>query len=367
MAKTLLWLTENYPPQRGGMAQSCDRIIDGLRKAGLTIHIVHFTTRKKGYVTDKQLDGTYMAVPFDENEAHTLNRCWATIKHIKDIDNVVCFGGYLPMLAAPVYAKWLKVKLTVLLRGNDFDQSLFTPRKRIILEDALKSSSQIATVSGEKKTKIDLLYPGLNVTFTPNGIDTSNWAATSSELDFTAKWRAEHCPDKICIGLFGDLKAKKGVSFFLESMKVVDTTQLHLLLIGELGEELQEQLAIAGCSYTHIDFLDRYQLLPFYLCCDAMAIPSFYDGMPNVLLEAGALGIPVIGSDVDGMADVLVDEENGLLFEAANTHDCRKALYRFLQMSQEARTTLGANLKSTIHSKFEAAHETQHYLTLFKN
>ncbi|MFN3315646.1 MAG: hypothetical protein ACK40K_02455, partial [Raineya sp.] len=39
----VLWLTENYPPNRGGMAQSCDRIVFNLRKNSVEIHLLHLT------------------------------------------------------------------------------------------------------------------------------------------------------------------------------------------------------------------------------------------------------------------------------------------------------------------------------------
>ena len=37
-----LWLTETYPPSRGGMAQSCDRIVRGLRRRGVLVDVLHF-------------------------------------------------------------------------------------------------------------------------------------------------------------------------------------------------------------------------------------------------------------------------------------------------------------------------------------
>ena len=46
-----------------------------------------------------------------------------------------------------------------------------------------------------------------------------------------------------------------------------------------------------------------------------MAIPSFYDGLPNVLVEAAALGVPMVASRAGGMADVLEDGETAFLFD----------------------------------------------------
>ena len=72
--------------------------------------------------------------------------------------------------------------------------------------------------------------------------------------------------------------------------------QIHLLMVGEVSPEISDWLAVEDCdiTYTEVPFVQREQLIPYYLSCDCVAIPSFYDGTPNVLLEAGALGVPVL-------------------------------------------------------------------------
>lgn len=367
MSRRILWLTENYPPQRGGMAQSCDRIVDQLRQRGHTVDVLHFTAHDKPLQKIQQLNGWCASVPFDESESHTLNYAWEFIKQ-QQVDALVCFGGYLPMLAAPIYAQWLNVPLVTLIRGNDFDHAIFTPRKRDMLRDALLAAHTVGAVSMDKVKKIKQLYPAVNVCFTPNGIDFSQWTPASSEQALASQWRQDHLENKLCIGLFGQLKKKKGVLFLLEALhqsSLLD--RLHFLLIGELTEDVNQLLVNYNIAYTHYSFLDRYELLKYYLCCDALAIPSFYDGMPNVLLEAGALGIPVLATDVDGMRDVIKDRESGLLFAPGNAGGCRQVFYDFTQGTSHWRKALGLKLKETIASKYSVEHETEFYDKLFKD
>jgi glycogen synthase len=365
MKKRMLWLTENYPPQRGGMAQSCDRLIHHLRNAGYTIDILHFTNQGKAFQWIQQLNWRYTAAPFEESESHTLNRVWECIKD-QPCDAIVCFGGYLPMLAAPIFSKWLGLPLITLLRGNDFDTSIFTPRKRDVLKDALEASAMVCTVSTDKMEKIKKLYPHVNVCYIPNGIDLADWKATPSEEQFAQEWRRQH-HEKICVGIFGQLKAKKGVQFLLDSLTGSETLkQLHFLMVGELSEEIQTMLTQHEVSHTLHPFLDRFQLLKYYLCCHVVAIPSFYDGMPNVLLEAGALGVPVIASAVDGMKDVLTNKVNGLLFPSGNAAACRKAFHDLVNLSAQERAQLGINLKTIIESAYTVQHETHQYDQLCK-
>ena len=75
---------------------------------------------------------------------------------------------------------------------------------------------------------------------------------------------------------------------------------------------------------------------------DVLVLPSVLpEGMPMVLLEAMSAGVPVVGSKVDGIVDVIRHEHNGLLAEAANPHSLSEQLLRILngELSWEALRT----------------------------
>lgn len=363
---SILWLTENYPPQRGGMAQSCDRIVDQLRKLGYTINVLHFTNRSTPFQVTQQRNGWYAVVPFEDSEAHTLNVTWEFIRQ-KSISAMVCFGGYLPMLAAPVFSKWLSVPLLTLVRGNDFDSAVFTPRKRDMMRDVLEASRVVSVVSKDKVEKIKKLYPHVNVHYIPNGIDIETWNPTPSEIVFAERWRKEKSEHKVCIGLFGQLKAKKGVRFLFDALRQTEVLErVHFLMIGEVTEETGQLIDSHEFTITSFPFLDRYELLKYYLCCDGIAIPSFYDGMPNVLLEAGALGIPVIASNTGGMKDIITDWQNGMVFTPGDASTCRKSFFDFVNLSGDSRAALGAQLKNKIHTQYTVQLETKRYDELLK-
>lgn len=357
----ICFLTENYPPQRGGMSQSCDRIVDGLRKKDYVIDVVHFTNRTGTIKTTQQINGVYVSVPFEDSEAHTLNLTWIYLEK-QTYDLLICFGGYLPVLAAPVYTKWMGVPLITMLRGNDFDAAIFTPRKRDLLQDALLASSHVCVISRDKKQKLSRLFPDIRVSYIPNGIALNSWHPSPSEISMANTWRAQHANDKICIGVFGQLKAKKGLDLLLRSLLSLERNhEFHLLLIGEIGDEMQEALTSSALSFSHYPFMDRYELIKYYLCCDAVAIPSYYDGMPNVLLEACALSIPVLAAKIDGMKDVMHGITDELLFEPGDYKDCQYVLSTFLNAPVIQRLKWGSDLKNVIETKFTNQHETDAY------
>jgi glycogen synthase len=346
-----LWLTETYPPSRGGMAQSCDRIVRGLRRRGVIVDVLHFSPRAAGrpWTIEQQAGGRYLACPVDEDPAHAMNRAWSTLtadRATREITHLIAFGGSRPIAAGPVYAAWLHVPLLTLIRGNDFDAAVFSPRRRPILDEAISRSALVCAVSQDKVDKIAAMHPEVAVRRIPNGIDLRDWSFAPSDGQRARAWRdSSVAPGRRVLGLFGQLKAKKGGLLLLESLRrsgVADA--FHLLIAGWIEPEMEGWLATHGdtLTYTELPFLDRFELLPWYAACDWLAIPSFYDGMPNVLVEAMALGIPLLASRTGGMADVLEHGRTALLFDPGDDAGCGWALQQAAALDERTRKAMGA-------------------------
>ncbi|AEV84126.1 Glycogen synthase [Actinoplanes sp. SE50] len=352
----LLWVTENYPPSPGGMANSCDRIVRGLRRAGVVVDVVHLSRRAgAGRITPEQ-GGRLITVPLGEDAEHALRMLWTSLEAAA-YTHVVAFGGTYPLLAAPVYAAWSGKPLITLLRGNDFDTGMFSLRRQPVVREALRSSAHVCVVASSTAPLVSALAPGVPVTWVANGIDADEWQVLPSESRKAAAWRAEHVTDgRRTIGLIGQLKNKKGVRLLLDAL-APGRHDFHLILAGDL----EPGMPLDGHPHTILPFQDRYQLLTVYASCDVIALPSFYDGLPNVALEAAALGIPLLASDAGGLAD-LVDETIGFRFRAGDPHGCRSALHRAAEATDEQLGALGEAAARRVRERFGIARETDGYL-----
>lgn len=364
-----LVLTENYPPDRGGMAQSCDRIVRSLRATGLPVDVAHLGRREHRSRLERQEGGVLLTAPFDDDPSHAINLLWNELSRLPDRpSHVVAFGGTTPILAGPAVAAWLGVPLVTLLRGNDFDTGLFSLRRGWVLRDALERSAAVATVTRDHQRKVAALFPAADVRFIPNGLDPAEWTLVPHDLERAAGWRAEHVSEgRRVLGMFGHLKQKKGGAFFLDALRRASVDgQLHLLIVGDAEPEMIAHLQSieSAVPWTHVPFVDRFELLPFYAACDAVVIPSLYDGMPNVLLEAGALGVPPVASTAGGMADLLTGGENSLTFPPGDVHECRRALVEAASLPLEALRRMGGRLRATILGDFRHDHEVSRYLKL---
>lgn len=351
------------------MAQSCDRIVQSLREAGIIIDVVHFTNRRAPFHLEQKEQGTYLACPLHEDPAHILNRLWNYLSHAPNHwTHLVAFGGFLPTLGAPVFRRWLNLPLILLLRGNDVDLSMFSPRKRPMLMDAVLAAEKVCVVTKEHQEKLDCLWPQSSIDYIPNGIDLRTWVALDSDRQRAALWKQQTVTgNRRVLGVFGQLKEKKGFIFLLESLRLSGISeQVHLLVVGEIAPEAKELLAEQASSYTVLPFMDRFELMAYYPACDAIAIPSFYDGMPNVLLEAGALGIPFIASNTAGMKDVLTSGKHGFVFETGNQHACADVLHQWIHTGTEQMLEMGTSCQHLIQENYTHVQETRRYLELFR-
>lgn len=356
-------MTENYYPDRGGMSESCDRITYFLRKSGVTLHIFHFTNRIQPFFTEKILkNGSYTSLPLGNDLEHSYNLIKIHLEDFlksKKIDAIVAFGGIHPVFLGPIFSDFFQIPLLTFFRGNDFDTSIFSHRKRESVLHCIKKSKLILVNSRTKQRYISNLNPESDVAFVPNGIDIKNWNATPGDLESSKGIRKEFPDSNPILGLFGQLKTKKGVPFFLESVLSIQKQAFSFLIIGELDEEIESIFISNHLSYKKLTFSKRESLVPYYLSCDAIALPSYYEGMPNVLIEASALGIPTIGSSVDGISDFFEDFEIHFLFKPGDRETCKTALLRFIQSEKTVLSKLSEKLKSKIRAEHTAEKEAE--------
>jgi glycosyltransferase involved in cell wall biosynthesis len=203
-----------------------------------------------------------------------------------------------------------------------------------------------------------------------NGIDFELWSATEADRARGQRWREANVePQRRVIGLFGDLKAKKGSLFFLQSLLRSGFAEaFHLLFIGEMEQGLRERLeGESGVAFTQMAATDRLDLLPYYTAADLIALPSHYDGFPNVLIEALALGRPLLASRTGGMADVLTEGETAFLFEPGDEDGCRAALRRAAEVDAITLQKMGERGERVARERCDAKSETKRYLEVLQS
>jgi len=103
---------------------------------------------------------------------------------------------------------------------------------------------------------------------------------------------------------------------------------------------------------------------PFIRQSSCVVLPSYREGMPRVLLEAAAMGKPVITTDAPGCRDAVLDGETGLTCRVADADDLARAMRQFMGLSREARAEMGRRGRAFVEERFDEQVVIDRYLAL---
>ena len=99
------------------------------------------------------------------------------------------------------------------------------------------------------------------------------------------------------------------------------------------------------------------ELAALYSACDYVAIPSGFDGMPNVLLEAMACGVVPIVSDAGALGEVIAEGDTGFVFRAGNRDAAGDATARALALDDTGLCAMSERVRRNVSEKFTVTRE----------
>jgi len=175
----------------------------------------------------------------------------------------------------------------------------------------------------------------------PNGIDLARFEG----LD-----RKEH--EGFVVVTVARLEKVKGIEYLIKAFSRCDLLgRSHLLIIGDGSERKNlESLSVKLGLTGKVKFLGQIpnERIPAYLmCADCFCLPSLKEGFGIAILEAQAAGIPVIGTKVGGILDLIEDGKTGILVEPKNPEAIAQAVMK-ISSEPEMASHLVQNAKNNL-------------------
>jgi glycosyltransferase involved in cell wall biosynthesis len=189
-----------------------------------------------------------------------------------------------------------------------------------------------------------------------NGIDTRQYTRRRTPRE--AKELLGLPRDRLVIGAIGRLSAEKGFDLLLHAaQRVLAQGQDVAILIAGEGDEKPRLAALA----QELGLGERVRLLgyctdtcPIYEAMDVYALSSLREGLPNVLLEALAMEVPIVATRVAGVPRLLTERENGLLVAPGSVDELARALTE-LCANEALRQNLRENGRRTVEARYSFA------------
>jgi glycosyltransferase involved in cell wall biosynthesis len=246
-------------------------------------------------------------------------------------------------------------------RPKDFSNAAWK-RKSHAYRDLSQTRNRIVTPSRwlANEVRRSSLMSNLEVEVIPYGLDTEVFQprdrlqarqmlgvpADAHVLLFVAQWLAD---------------SYKGMATLVEALaKLKDDRKLFLLVLGR-GEAV-EKSQIPSRFLGSITEDERLSFV--YSAADLFLLPSLEDNFPNTALEALACGLPVVGSKVGGIPEIVREGETGILFGRGHAEALAQAIQRVLPEHEQLRR-MSANCRNTVLKEYTLEIQAQRYLDLY--
>ena len=197
-----------------------------------------------------------------------------------------------------------------------------------------------------------------------NGINTTFFSpAQVSEIEkITLREKLNIQPDDFVFVFVGRIVSDKGINELIKAFSELKTaennelTGIKLLLVGGLESDLDplnpETLAEINQNKDIISVGFQQDVRPFFAISDALAFPSYREGFPNVVMQAGAMGLPSIVSDINGCNEIIVEGKNGLIIPPKNVEKLKEKMLT-LARDKNLYIKLKENSRRMIKNRYE--------------
>ncbi|KAG1170807.1 hypothetical protein G6F70_007456 [Rhizopus microsporus] len=319
-------ITENFFPKVDGVTRTLARLLEHLSLTGHQAIVLGPETNMKSYA-NAELVGTF-GIPFFAYPELKLNfwRPGLTQKllefqpdviHLVDPVFLGAFGlavvrYYLPHV--PIVSSY-HTNLAVYCDhfGYGFFSSIMWKWNHYC-----HSFSQYVACPSPSTRSILYQHGFEHVRLWPRGVDISLFSTSRRSDQLRSKWTEDK--DKIVILYVGRLSYEKNIHLVLDAYQHMDHKTCHLVLVGHgpSFHDIEKRCVSSNIPVTLTGYLQGKELAEAYASADVFAFPSSTETFGQVVLEAMASGLPVVGLNAEGVRDLVDHGSTGLLLDTTN-------------------------------------------------
>jgi glycosyltransferase involved in cell wall biosynthesis len=302
------------------------------------------------FATQEGIGAYAVEMPRRISPVHDLIAVWRIMRVIRQVRPHIVHahtpkGGLLGMIAA-----WLARVPVRVYHMHGVPLSTATGYNRILLTWTERLSCGLAhkvlcvspslrdlAIELQLSTPEKMFVPALG---TINGVDAESLfnPARVSDSRVAIRQRLGIPAQAVVIGFVGRLVRDKGVIELAEAWSLVREAvpEAHLLIIGEpeprdpVPEAILSQLQADDRVHMVGFVADLADMPPYYTAMDMLVLPTYREGFGNVLLEAAAMGLPVVATRVTGCVDAVVEGVTGTLVPVGDSDSLARAIRAYL-------------------------------------
>ena len=275
--------------------------------------------------------------------------------------------GYKGHLIAWVMRRLLPLRWIGMTHGWTNENAKVRAYNR--LEKALlKSADHVISVSPQLAAEMRRVRgPEAPVSLVLNAVDADSIRGEGTAGEIRSHYIGDK-PGGYLLGSFGRLSPEKGHHILLEAMaRLGGDTPVRLLLVGDgpERENLETQAEILGISNRVIFAGQQDNMRDWYEAIDLFVLPSLSEGLPFVVLEAMALGKPVLASRVGAVPEVIDEGVNGWLLPPGDAELLATSIASLLKDRNRLRAA-GARAREMLYPRFSVERQAREVVDIYQ-
>ncbi|WP_417522207.1 glycosyltransferase family 4 protein [Marinobacter sp.] len=269
---------------------------------------------------------------------------------------VAMLGGFLASVPVRIHT----------FTGLIFPTASGAKRRILVLMDRLICALATRVIPEGEGVRRDL--EEFKVTRKPMKVIGSGNIAGVDTGYFAPDRRASLGIDGFVFCFVGRLNRDKGIGELVNAfIQLPETAQL--LLVGEVDETAPIGSDMVSVIQQHprihaVGFLE--DIRPALTSASVLVLPSYREGFPNVVLQAGAMALPVIATDINGCNEVIEPDFNGWLVPAKNVEQLAQTMAEAMSLENTKLKEMGDNARKRICERFERERYLGHLLTFYR-
>lgn len=374
----VLMYTAYFAPEFSGAGLQALTLAKELRRRG---HQVEFITNQwKGLPQTAEVEGfAVRRLEPGQGQKHRELRLWFNmVRYLwnrkRDFDFLHSHGAYFTNAFVGPLSRF--VGMTSLVKASLADDDLHGLRRGAVgrLHRAmLRAVSAYVAISNDliEEFRSGGFSPD-KIHFIPNGVDTNRFCSSTEAQRLLRRQEMGLQTDQRIALYVGVLDQRKNVQWLAEQWIANNGfgTQALLLAVGPKARDdtdgaLRARLVGLADAHPQLFAVRDYQPEPerVYQCADLLVLPSAKEGLPNVVLEAMACGLPCVVSKSSGSRELVIDGDNGWTFTPDDSTELGMAIRRCLSFEGK---TLGLRSREIAIERFSISVTADRYEELYQ-
>lgn len=351
----------------GGIEQCVETLSRQLHDRGIPVLVI---VLHEGLLRERLVRAGIPVVLSGGSGPYDLRSIYKVSKVLREHSiNVLHTHGYRATVVGAIAARLSGVRLVRTEHGS-LEQVRGSGRVKRVVNIALERfasrnmADAVIFVSNDISRASKSVSPAIPQTVIYNGIEEISVVRSGESLeDFEAS------PELFKIGIVGRIVPIKGHEWLLRALAQLpelDRVRLYVFGTGPLEDECR-----ALCSETGLNKVVRFMgfkknIHEYIAGLDVLVMPSLHEGLPYTLLEAMALGVPVVASNVGGLAEVLENGDTGLLVPSQDVAALARAIDQ-VRSDASLRATLARGGRRAIAERFSSTVMVERHFDVYEH